>query len=56
VFVSAGTPQTGLWCGKCLLPSRVRIPVYVTSERGSSLVTVHDACEDCGRDFNRSRA
>ena len=49
-FVSAGTPETGLWCSRCLLPSRVRVPIYLTSEAGSSLLGVWDACEECDSD------
>jgi hypothetical protein len=54
VIISAGEPETGLWCPDCLLPSRVRIPIYVTSETGSSLTTTADECQDCGRNFCRA--
>jgi hypothetical protein len=47
VLVSAGEPETGLWCSRCLLPSRIRVPVYLTSEHGSFLAARSDACPGC---------
>lgn len=47
-LVSTGQPETGLWCDRCLLPSRIRFTVYVTTEHGSRPIGVIDACQDCG--------
>jgi hypothetical protein len=48
VLLSAGEPETGLWCGRCLLPSRIRVPFCITSEQGSFLAGTAEGCPDCG--------
>jgi hypothetical protein len=48
VLVSSGTMQTGGWCSACLLPSRVKFPVYITTENGSMPIATVDACTECG--------
>jgi hypothetical protein len=48
VMVSSGVAETGLWCDRCLLPSRVRFPLYATDERGSGVVATYDECRECG--------
>jgi hypothetical protein len=50
IRITAGTPETGIWCGKCLLPSGVRIPMYVLTDDGfrhSPYMDFHE-CTDCG--------
>jgi hypothetical protein len=47
-MISSGRGETGLWCPVCLLPSRIRVPVYLTSEAGSSPLGTYDECQDCG--------
>ena len=51
VLVSAGEPETGLWCDTCLLASRVRVPIFLTSEAGSSDGPPFDQCLRCGKRF-----
>jgi hypothetical protein len=46
-MISAGHPETGLWCPRCLLPARVRITVYMISEDGSSPICTQDWCTEC---------
>lgn len=49
IEVEVGEPETGLWCGTCLLPSAVAIPVTATL-RGSILsVSAAMFCADCER-------
>lgn len=48
ILLADGTPETGLWCPVCLLPSRVCIPLFTTTEAGGSPLGVYDACQDCG--------
>lgn len=47
-MISAGTPETGLWCDACQLPSRVRIRIFATHEGGSDLFGTWDECQECG--------
>jgi hypothetical protein len=47
VLLTAGEPETGLWCGKCLLSSRARVPLYQVDWNGSTLVTVIEVCPGC---------
>lgn len=37
VHLVVGTPEVGLWCRVCALPSRVRFPIYRLSEYGVSV-------------------
>ncbi len=48
--VAFGTPVTGIWCGACLLPSGVRIPMYALADDGPSPMPWADfhECVDCG--------
>lgn len=45
----AGEPLRGIWCDRCLLPSAVTVPVYITRPDGSFVgdagVVTH--CPDC---------
>lgn len=50
-FLALGECERGLWCPDCLLPSRVRAPLFMVGENGSSPVTDLDACLECGRSF-----
>lgn len=34
VTVDAGTPECGLWCEVCQLPSGIRVPLSVTDDSG----------------------
>jgi hypothetical protein len=43
-----GTPETGLWCSRCLLPSGIRVPVHALTATGPRKVTEVTACTDCG--------
>lgn len=45
--ITAGEPETGLWCPACLLPSRVRTPLYLAGDHGSFLAAVSDSCAGC---------
>lgn len=47
-MIRAGTPETGLWCDACHLPSRVRIRVFITHDGGSDLLATRDECQECG--------
>lgn len=53
VFISAGKPETGLWCDACQLPSRVRVPVTMVTETGADDTTIPpiDACTECRKGF-----
>ena len=51
VILSTGELETGLWCDSCQLPSRVRIPTFMTTELGSSDGPLIDECAECGKRF-----
>jgi hypothetical protein len=42
-----GTPETGLWCDECLLPSRIRLPVCTIDSSGVRVLTVVETCPGC---------
>lgn len=44
----AGTPELGLWCTKCALPSGISVPLYLVSILGVSLGGHFRRCGDCG--------
>lgn len=46
--LTPGTPETGIWCEPCALPSVVRVPFYNVNESGVSLVAAAAACTECG--------
>lgn len=43
-----GTPDTGLWCDRCALPSGLGIPIYVLADDGPRLLVYSRMCMDCG--------
>lgn len=48
LFISVSTPETGIWCNTCMLPSAIAFEVSVLSERGVSRPHRFAGCEDCG--------
>lgn len=48
IEVTVGDPETGLWCGTCLLPSVVAIPVMAVCGSRIVSLTVFRECPDCG--------
>jgi hypothetical protein len=50
VELAAGTPETGIWCGECLLPSGVRVPIFTLTDDGPRRLAWADfhKCTDCG--------
>jgi len=48
VHMQPGDLVTGGWCVVCVLPSLVRLPVYVLSPRGVSLWQIIEACTEDG--------
>ena len=48
VTLIPGLPETGLWCGSCLLPSVIRVPVYTLAESGPRLLLAATECTECG--------
>lgn len=46
--IAAGTPECGLWCETCLLPSRARVPVHLLAESGVSDLAQYHYCTECG--------
>lgn len=51
VLLSAGEPETGLWCDACLLPSRIRVPITMITTAGASDTAIPPVgiCTECGR-------
>ena len=49
---TAGEPETGLWCGTCLLPSVIRIPVLV----GGKVIGTAEACAGCDETERQAQA
>lgn len=43
-----GTVETGVWCDRCLVPSRIRVPVYRVNEHGVALHCNLLNCLECG--------
>ena len=50
--VDVGEPETGLWCGRCLLPSGYRRRVAFVSGLHILLALQITACHDCGAHSN----
>lgn len=48
VHLVPGTPETGQWCDHCLLPSVIRIPVYMLTGDGPQLLATYTECDGCG--------
>lgn len=50
VLIAPGEPETGLWCGSCLLPSVVRVPLIMITENGAdtSALSPAELCTECG--------
>lgn len=48
VDIVSGTPETGLWCGVCLLPSVIHVPVCTLTESGPQLLATYTQCDGCG--------
>jgi hypothetical protein len=49
VDLACGTPETGLWCDACLLPSGVAVPVHALAEDGPHLLMHTRLCDICSR-------
>lgn len=47
--VVSGTPETGLWCARCLLPSVIKVALFVLEEDGPRQIGTHTDCRDCER-------
>lgn len=43
-----GDPETGLWCGECNLPSRVRVDAYALADETVGPFMTLDGCPECG--------
>lgn len=41
----AGGPMVGLWCEKCLLPSRYEVPLYVLDDDGPVRIGTYHHCD-----------
>jgi hypothetical protein len=52
VTFTAGEPETGLWCGTCLLPSVIRIPFLI----GGKVISTAEACAGCDEEGRRVQA
>lgn len=48
VLLTPGTPEVGVWCGPCSLPSAVRVALYQLGETGVSLIATAEMCTECG--------
>lgn len=48
IVLASGTPRTGLWCPKCLLPSGYDVVVYGLFESGPQPMGRIRECDDCG--------
>lgn len=49
IEVTVGEPETGLWCGICLLPSAVAVPVTGTLRESILFVSASMFCTGCER-------
>lgn len=48
-FFGLGTPRTGLWCSRCLLPSGYEVDLYfLVNGAGPRVLQTAEACADCG--------
>jgi hypothetical protein len=50
--ITAGDPETGLWCPVCLVDSRLRIPLYLDGEHAGGI----EICPGCGTGHDRPGA
>ena len=48
IQIAPGDPVSGGWCEPCMLPSLIRIPIFVLSPRGVSLWQVIEFCSEHG--------
>ncbi|BBU22165.1 hypothetical protein [Mycobacterium xenopi] len=48
IVLEPGTPRTGLWCPKCMLPSGYEVALYGLFESGPRTVAWARRCYDCG--------
>jgi len=48
IHLWTGTPEIGLWCTKCALPSGFRVPLYLVNIDGLTLFGQYIGCGDCG--------
>lgn len=46
--VELGTLRTGLWCDRCLLPSRVGVDAMMLGRSGVQTIATVSRCRDCG--------
>jgi hypothetical protein len=47
LWVTAGEPETGIWCDRCLTSATVRVPLYVMGASGFSPVGQVVRCTRC---------
>lgn len=47
IQLGAGTPQTGLWCDTCNLPSRIVVPVMWLADSGVGKIGESSRCAVC---------
>ena len=47
-LLTPGTPETGVWCESCALPSVIRVALYQLSDSGVSHVATAAVCTECG--------
>ncbi|SKD94290.1 Uncharacterised protein [Mycobacteroides abscessus subsp. massiliense] len=47
LHISPGTPETGLWCPRCLKPSGYALPLYVLGAEGPWRIATVRKCHDC---------
>jgi hypothetical protein len=47
IDVIPGEPETGLWCGTCLLPSLVRVPLLALGQAGVTQLGTAEGCAGC---------
>jgi hypothetical protein len=45
--VVPGEPETGLWCGRCLLPSLIRVPLLALGAAGVTRLGTAEGCPGC---------
>lgn len=44
--IVTGTPEVGLWCGTCLLPSAYRATIYILGEDGPRVFATAEGCTE----------
>jgi hypothetical protein len=50
--ITAGDPETGLWCPVCLVDTRLRIPLYLDGEQAGGI----EICPGCGTGHDKPGA